>query len=111
MSREINPFGLRMPADLREKLEVEAAKAGRSMNAELVHRLQQSFFMLEQHEEMNQRQMEALTITIRYETLRSVAKRTATQEKEFQEIARQRDKFFHQIVDVPVQAKSKAKNK
>ncbi|EGR4068079.1 Arc family DNA-binding protein [Vibrio cholerae] len=43
MSRNINPFGLRMPAELKEKLEEEAKKNMRSLNAELVARLEESF--------------------------------------------------------------------
>lgn len=43
MSRDINPFGLRMPGDLRERVEHAAAKSGRSLNAEILDRLQRSF--------------------------------------------------------------------
>ena len=39
MSRDINPFGLRMPASLRAMLEESAQKSGRSLNSEIVHRL------------------------------------------------------------------------
>ena len=42
MSRDINPFGLRMSADLRDRIEKAATAAGRSMNTEIVHRLEQS---------------------------------------------------------------------
>ncbi|EWS70735.1 Arc family DNA-binding protein [Vibrio vulnificus] len=42
MSRSINPFGLRMPSDLKDKLEEEAKKNMRSLNAELVARLEKS---------------------------------------------------------------------
>jgi type II secretory pathway predicted ATPase ExeA len=42
MSRKINPFGLRMPAELRHHLEKSALANRRSMNAELVLRLQES---------------------------------------------------------------------
>lgn len=42
MSRDINPFGLRMPPDLREKLEDACRQSGRSMNAEIVKRLRES---------------------------------------------------------------------
>lgn len=43
MSRDINPFGLRMPPELRERIEESARESGRSMNAEIVHRLNESF--------------------------------------------------------------------
>ncbi|WP_080418604.1 Arc family DNA-binding protein [Burkholderia ubonensis] len=38
----IPPFGLRMQPELKAKLEESAAKAGRSLNAEIVARLEQS---------------------------------------------------------------------
>lgn len=43
MSREINPFGLRMPAELKARLEDAAHDNRRSLNAEIVARLQESF--------------------------------------------------------------------
>lgn len=39
----IAPFGVRMQPDLRFKLEESAAANGRSMNAEIIARLEQSF--------------------------------------------------------------------
>lgn len=41
--REINPFGLRMQEELKSRLDMEAKISGRSLNAEIVHRLQSSF--------------------------------------------------------------------
>lgn len=43
MSRDINPFGLRMPQKLKELLEVAAEVNGRSLNSEIVQRLERSF--------------------------------------------------------------------
>lgn len=43
----IPPFGVRMPPDLKEKIEMASKKSGRSMNAEVVYRLQQSFELLD----------------------------------------------------------------
>jgi hypothetical protein len=43
MLRDINPFGLRMPPDLREQVKNAAAKSGDSMNGEIVARLEASF--------------------------------------------------------------------
>lgn len=43
MSRDIAPFGVRMPPDLKVRIEESAAKNGRSINAEIVGRLQQTF--------------------------------------------------------------------
>ena len=42
MARTDPQFNVRMPADLKEKIEDAAKKNGRSMNAEIVYRLQQS---------------------------------------------------------------------
>lgn len=41
--RNINPFGLRMQPDLREKVEAAAKENHRSLNAEIVARLEESF--------------------------------------------------------------------
>lgn len=40
---QIAPFGLRMLPDLKEKIEQAARESGRSMNAEIVARLEESF--------------------------------------------------------------------
>ena len=40
---QIAPFGLRMLPELREKVEQAARDSGRSMNAEIVTRLEKSF--------------------------------------------------------------------
>ena len=40
---QIAPFGLRMLPDLKEKIEQAARESGRSMNAEIVARLERSF--------------------------------------------------------------------
>lgn len=42
-SREMDKFILRMPVGMRDQIAKAAAKAGRSMNAEITHRLQSSF--------------------------------------------------------------------
>ena len=39
----IPPFGVRMPPDLKEKIDMASKQSGRSMNAEIVYRLQKSF--------------------------------------------------------------------
>lgn len=41
--RNINPFGLRMQPDLKAKVEEAAARNHRSLNAEIVARLEDSF--------------------------------------------------------------------
>ena len=43
MARTDPQFNVRMPADLKEKIEDAAKKNGRSMNAEIVYRLQRTF--------------------------------------------------------------------
>ena len=42
MARTDPQFNVRMPADLKEKIEEAAKENGRSMNAEIVYRLQKS---------------------------------------------------------------------
>ena len=42
MSRDINPFGLRMHPSLRKYLEESAVATGRSLNSEITYRLQRS---------------------------------------------------------------------
>ena len=43
MSRDINPFGLRMPSELRERIEAAATKSGRSLNAEILQALEKAY--------------------------------------------------------------------
>ena len=43
MSREFPQMRLRMPPELRENIEAKSKTNGRSMNAEIVHRLESSF--------------------------------------------------------------------
>lgn len=45
---QIAPFGLRMMPELREKIEEAARQSGRSMNAEVVARIEASFSMEEE---------------------------------------------------------------
>ena len=40
---ELRPLMIRIPESLRRKLEREAARQDRSMNAEIIHRLDESF--------------------------------------------------------------------
>ena len=49
MSREHQQMRVRLPPDLKDNLEQLATKNGRSMNAEIVYRLQQS--LNEEHED------------------------------------------------------------
>ncbi|SIP89740.1 Arc-like DNA binding domain-containing protein [Rhizobium sp. RU35A] len=51
----ITPFGLRMPADLKEKIMLSAVENNRSMNAEIVQRLQDSLDF--EHSEYEQREI------------------------------------------------------
>ena len=39
--RDIAPYGVRMPAELKEKLQSLAKKHGRSLNSEIVHILEE----------------------------------------------------------------------
>lgn len=38
--RDITPFGLRIPGDLRERLDKAKEKSGRSLNAEILYRVE-----------------------------------------------------------------------
>lgn len=40
--RDINPFGVRMPAELKERIDREARINGRSLNTEIITRLKGS---------------------------------------------------------------------
>lgn len=42
MSRDLAPFGLRMPTELKSQIDAAAAASGRSINAEIVGRLRAS---------------------------------------------------------------------
>lgn len=44
-SRGSDQFNLRFPDGMRDRLKAEAAKNGRSLNAEIIHRLQSSLGM------------------------------------------------------------------
>jgi len=43
MSRDINPFGLRMPPEVREAAERSAHENGRSLNSEIVYQLRRAY--------------------------------------------------------------------
>lgn len=43
MSRDITPFGLRMPTELKNRVDQAAADNGRSINSEVLDRLNRSF--------------------------------------------------------------------
>ncbi|MYZ41426.1 Arc family DNA-binding protein [Schauerella aestuarii] len=58
-------FVLRLPAGMREKIAASAKEAGRSMNAEMVHRLQESFYLdllddRDPNKSLNQLEIESL---------------------------------------------------
>lgn len=43
MYKDINPFGVRFPSDLRKKIEESAAENHRSMNAEVVAQMHTAY--------------------------------------------------------------------
>lgn len=43
MYKDINPFGVRFPAELSARIKKSAAERHRSMNAEIVARMQESY--------------------------------------------------------------------
>lgn len=93
MNRDINPFGLRLPSELKEKLQQEAEKKSQSLNREIVDRLQQSFDL----EAMNERHFKAIQMMVRLENLRGLQKRTKEQEREFRELEK---RFEDQTIKV-----------
>lgn len=44
-AKRLDPVSLRLPADLREQLDVAAQEGGRSLNAEIRLRLEKSFVL------------------------------------------------------------------
>ncbi len=110
-SHKLDRYIVRLPDGMRELIAEAAAKAGRSMNAEIVHRLQQSFFSAEQHENMNKQMLQAMAIIAKYEALNAIAKRTPTQEREYQAVAAERNEFFHEIVESPLSGRPSKKPK
>lgn len=42
LTRDINPFGVRMPSDLKQRLDFKAKENNRSLNSEIVSRLADS---------------------------------------------------------------------
>lgn len=50
MTRQIRPFGLRMPDDLKDQVKDAAAREGRSMNAQIVQHLRTIYQPDEQKE-------------------------------------------------------------
>lgn len=49
-NRQLPPFGLRMPDDLKEKVKQAAAQEGRSMNSQIVQHLRAIYLPAEEHE-------------------------------------------------------------
>lgn len=43
MSRDITPFGIRMPSDLKAQVDAAALAGKRSINSEVIDRIQKSF--------------------------------------------------------------------
>ena len=65
MSKNIQPYGLRMPPDLRAKLDNEAKLAGRSLNSEILARLWES--VNKKHRHISPAAMDSASST--YQTL------------------------------------------
>lgn len=67
---QIAPFGLRMLPELKERLEMAAKASGRSMNAEIISRLQASFNQAEQPAVDWRLRVDVRANEVRMETLR-----------------------------------------
>jgi Arc-like DNA binding domain len=81
-SQELRPLMTRIPEGLRRKLEREAEQNRRSMNAEIIHRLTQSFVRQETTDLIDatvKRTLEAQAQTPL--TLRAAAQRQSTEPK------------------------------
>lgn len=52
MSRDINPFALRMPPEVRAKVEEAAKQNHRSLNAEILARIESSLVEAQQAEQI-----------------------------------------------------------
>lgn len=81
-SQELRPLMTRIPEGLRRKLEREAEQNCRSMNAEIIHRLTQSFVRQETTDLIDatvKRTLEAQAQTPL--TLRAAAQRQSTEPK------------------------------
>ncbi|MGK8836187.1 Arc family DNA-binding protein [Achromobacter xylosoxidans] len=57
MSRDITPFGLRMPPELKHRIEEDAKASGRSMNAQIVYMLNR-YLYLNVVDDLRQRELE-----------------------------------------------------
>jgi len=58
MARDDPQFRIRLPAELKSRIEEEAARAGRSLNAEIVHRLGESLIKADIRNQMFNRATE-----------------------------------------------------
>jgi plasmid stability protein len=54
-AQDLRPVMTRLPETLCRRLEREAAREGRSMNAEIIHRLQRSFQASDQGSDLEDR--------------------------------------------------------
>jgi hypothetical protein len=61
-NKEIQKTALRLPRELHSKILLTAAESGRSMNAEIVHRLQTSYESIATTEELVKRLRLALPL-------------------------------------------------
>lgn len=63
-AQRLNPVGVRIPDRLRDELKKAAAIAGRSLNAEILHRLEGSF-----EEKTTERRLKSIEAALRKQGL------------------------------------------
>ena len=90
-----------MQDELKQHLQVEADKNGRSLNAEIVHRLEGSFVSIEKRSELNRQLLETTQLVLRYELLRAKKQRTKEDDAELRRLEKQIDKEAVTFFDVP----------
>lgn len=78
-TKRIAPFGLRLPEALRERVQAAAKTANRSMNAEIIARLEASFELDEKlsamHAEEKERAGQLVEVRQRLEKLEAIVNR------------------------------------
>lgn len=93
---QIAPFGLRMLPELREKIELAAREAGRSMNAEIVARLERSFTADKEAEKVSfEAAFDATGLKLEVERLSKLLEDQKTQKKKTSDDSEK----IHRLID------------
>jgi hypothetical protein len=87
-AKQAAPYPLRMPPDLRERLELAAEQAGRSLHTEVLQRLEQSFGAVDETDANLLRVLPALLAYQLRHALDSLPKSAVKQDPELARAAR-----------------------